>query len=79
MEEEMLDKSTPIAQQIDAGVKELLSQLATASSTIASQSQTISQLQQQLQNDATAADDANVALLTPIASEIAAALPPAQS
>lgn len=71
----MLDQTTALASQLETDVKALVSALSTANSTIASQSQQIASLQSQLQSDAQSADAAGVALLQPIASEAAAALP----
>lgn len=74
----MLDNTAALQQKALADVQALVSALTTANNTIASQSQTISDLQSKLNNDATAADAAGVALMQPIVDAAAAALPPAQ-
>jgi ABC-type transporter Mla subunit MlaD len=76
MEESMLDQTTALAAQLDADVKALVAALATANSNLAAANSQITQLQSQIQSDASAADQAGVALLQPIANEAAAALPP---
>ena len=74
----MLDKTTALAAQLDTHVKALAAALSAANNTIASQSATIAQLQGEATANDSAADDAGVALLTPIDNEAAAALPSAQ-